>query len=527
MTGVAAPPLDARPQLRLGRSSYPVVLPRLTDTRLHVASVIVSLHVLGQLVLGFRVSVPQILAAILSCALAEMIIAFRRERSIVWPASAMLTGSGVGLILRDASTEAGEHWTFRHWWLFAGIALFSLATKYAIRWRGSHVFNPSNLGLVVAFIVLGSDRIEPLDFWWGPFSVWMLLAYWLIVSGGVLVTERLGLLELAGAFWTTFALCMAALSASGHCITAPWSASAVCGGRFWWTIVTSPELLVFVFFMITDPRTVPSSRVGRVAFGIGVAVVSSLLIAPQTTEFGAKVGLLGGLVVMCAIPPVMQVLGVPSAWERSRLRTAGDRHLIVRSFAGVVVLGLVLPAVAAAGAPARSAVSAAVIEPRPDPREYVFDVDEARLGVITVDPEVEVLDPDLVGPGSRLAAIELLRGLDVEVLAFERGDATVLSAVDHGGRLVEMRDRLARYQPGDTIPSDHRFDTMELSVVRSRGQGGLRLAITGRGSIEERVLDESGGILARHRAGFSAQFVLRAGDDGRWFIVEERAQEDG
>ena len=114
-----------------------------------------------------------------------------------------------------------------------------VATKYVIRWRGSQVFNPSNLGLVIAFVVLGGDRIEPLDFWWGPFSVWMLLAYWLIGAGGVLVTERLGLLELAGAFWITFALCMAAPSASGHCITAPWSASAVCDERFWWVIVVA------------------------------------------------------------------------------------------------------------------------------------------------------------------------------------------------------------------------------------------------------------------------------------------------
>ena len=54
------------------------------------------------------------------------------------------------------------------WYVFSGVAAFSLLTKYAIRYRGSHVFNPSNVGLVVTFLVFGSTRVEPLDFWWAP-----------------------------------------------------------------------------------------------------------------------------------------------------------------------------------------------------------------------------------------------------------------------------------------------------------------------------------------------------------------------
>ncbi len=56
------------------------------------------------------------------------------------------------------------------------MAGLSLLSKYVIRYRGNHVFNPSNIGLVLAFIVLGSTRVEPLDFWWGPFDVWLLAA---------------------------------------------------------------------------------------------------------------------------------------------------------------------------------------------------------------------------------------------------------------------------------------------------------------------------------------------------------------
>ena len=96
--------------LTLGGTAYPVLLPKARDPRLHVAAVIVTIHVLGQLGLGFQVSVPQILAAILTTFIG-VAIAFRRTRSFMWPASAMLTGSGVALILRVPGTPPDEQWS--------------------------------------------------------------------------------------------------------------------------------------------------------------------------------------------------------------------------------------------------------------------------------------------------------------------------------------------------------------------------------------------------------------------------------
>ena len=68
----------------------------------------------------------------------------------------MLTGSGVALILRVVGTPPDQPWNTDDWYVFAGVAGLSLLTKYVIKYRGSHVFNPSNIGLVVAFVVLGS-----------------------------------------------------------------------------------------------------------------------------------------------------------------------------------------------------------------------------------------------------------------------------------------------------------------------------------------------------------------------------------
>ena len=294
--------------LTFGGTSYPLVLPSIRDPRLHVASVIITIHVLGQVGLHFRVSVPQILAAILTCAILEVAITFRQSRAFVWPASAMLTGSGVALILRVVGTPPDDPWNTYAWYVFAGVAGLSLLSKYVIRYRGSHVFNPSNIGLVVAFVVLGSSRVEPLDFWWGPLDGWMLAAYAVIIAGGLLITRRLHLLALAATFWVSLSVGVGVLAESGHCMATNWAFAPVCGVDFWRVIVTSPEVLIFLFFMITDPKTVPAGRVGRIVFGLLVAVASTLLIAPQTNEFGTKVGLLAGLVVVCAARPLLDRL---------------------------------------------------------------------------------------------------------------------------------------------------------------------------------------------------------------------------
>ena len=88
-----------------------------------------------------------------------------------------------------------------------------------------------------------------------------------------------------------------------------------------------------------------------------------------------------------------------------------------------------------------------------------------------------------------------------------------------------MTERVQSYRPGDPIPANHRFDDLRLTLVRSRGQGGLRLALAGHGRFDERVVGEQG-IMVERTVEFAAEFVLRPGEDGRWFIVEVRSQEE-
>ncbi len=285
--------------LELRGTSYPVLLPKLRDPRLHLAATITALQVIGQVGFHFRVSIAQILLSLGTSALLEIAIAFRRQKVILWPASAMLTGNGVAFVLRVPGTQHGDWWSLRGWWIFVGAAAVSLLSKHVIRWRGEHIFNPSNIGLVICFLALGRGRADPLDFWWGPMSWWLVLALAVIVAGGLAILAQIALLRVAVSFWIAFALGIGGLALTGHAMTARWHLGPIQGFSFWWVLVTSPEVLVFLFFMITDPKTAPQGPRARVVYGVVLGVLASLLIAPTTTEFAAKVALLGALSIVC------------------------------------------------------------------------------------------------------------------------------------------------------------------------------------------------------------------------------------
>src|SRR6478609_5148806 len=234
------------PSLTFRGRAYPVLLPKLQDPRLHLAAVILSLQALGQIAFDFRVSIAQILISLATCAVIESGIAFFRQHLIMWPASALITGNGVW-------------WSMNGWWIYVGTAAVSILSKHVIKLGGRHIFNPSNFGLVLCFLVLGERRAEPLELWWGPMDAGVVVALAIIVGGGVAILTRLQLLPVAVAFWVTFAAGLALLTVTGHAMSARWHIGPVTDAYFWWVLVTSPEILVFLFFMISDPKTIPES----------------------------------------------------------------------------------------------------------------------------------------------------------------------------------------------------------------------------------------------------------------------------
>jgi Na+-translocating ferredoxin:NAD+ oxidoreductase RnfD subunit len=530
MTPATAPPRGPARTVTVGASAYPLVLPNIRDPRLHVAAVIITIHVLGQVALHFRVSIPQILAAILTTAIIEVVLTFRSSRAFVWPASAMLTGSGVALILRVVGTPPDDPWNTYAWYVFAGVAAFSLLTKYVIRYRGSHVFNPSNIGLVVAFVVLGSTRVEPLDFWWGPLTPAMLVAYAVILAGGLLITRRLRLLALAATFWVALSIGLGILAASGHCMTTNWAFAPVCGFDFWRVIVTSPEVLIFLFFMITDPKTVPAGQIGRIVFGLLVAATSTLLMAPQTNEFGTKVALLAGLVVVCAARPVLDRLLPDPRSDADHVGRFARRWVgigepatgagrgaarIALAVVGVLVIGV---GIVAAGTPARGLVL-------PDTTEMLdgvpHQVDPTTFPVITIAQDVADYDHTIDAAGAQQILLTLAENLELENQALLRSDATLLTAVDHGDRLEEMRTRLEQAKTtGRTTVQHYAFDDVDVTLIVPFGvQTGTSLGFASRGTLTEETYDANGALLDRTTVPFDQTFAVRRATGGRWLNV--------
>jgi Na+-translocating ferredoxin:NAD+ oxidoreductase RnfD subunit len=261
-----------------------------------------TLQVLGQTVLGFRLSIAQILVCLAVGALIEFVVGFFNDKVIMWPASGLLTGNSTAFILRVPGTLHGSWWSLHGVWIFIGVVAISMASKYLIRWKGRHIFNPSNLGLVIAFVALGPRFTEPQDLWWIPMGPWMIVTYAILIGGGLWIGWELKLLGLEIGYMAAFAafVALALVPVPDHCMIASWHVTPLCGWDLWQVLVTSPEVLIFALFMVPDPRTVPDGQAARFVFGVIVALLSVLLLGPTTLEFWTKTAILASLVIACA-----------------------------------------------------------------------------------------------------------------------------------------------------------------------------------------------------------------------------------
>lgn len=305
-TAAPPPPAPGGRSIVVRGQRIPVVLPNRRDPRLHLSVVVMTLQVLGQTVLDFKVSIAQILVTLGFCALVEVAVTFRREARLVWPASALLTGNGVAFILRTTGTEHGDWWSLNgiHYFLLA--ALLALLSKYLIRPGGRHLFNPANVGLVWCLLVIGPSQVFPQYLWWGPSIPGQTLAYAVIAVGAWWILRKVRMLEMAGAFLVTFAVLIGLFALAGNSFVAIWQQGPISGLSYWANIALSPELLIFVCFMMSDPQTAPKARAGRIVYGAATAGVAAALTSFQTTEFGIKLAILSSLTVVCALVPLIE-----------------------------------------------------------------------------------------------------------------------------------------------------------------------------------------------------------------------------
>jgi hypothetical protein len=169
-----------------------------------------------------------------------------------WPhlASAYISGISVGILVKSPEL-----------WPFVTCALITIVSKYALRVRGRHLWNPSNFGIAV-LLWLGGERLSSLSVQSGN-DFWPVLLIWAL---GGLILYKLRRLHIPLAFLAAFL----PLVYVRHMVT---------GRPFLAELgpVTWPMFQLYIFFMITDPRTTTKARWSQCAVAVLVAVMDTVL----------------------------------------------------------------------------------------------------------------------------------------------------------------------------------------------------------------------------------------------------------
>jgi hypothetical protein len=211
-----------------------------------ITGILISAHLSFGILEGYSRTGVAIVVAIA----AEMIMG--RLTYGRWPhlASAYITGISVGILVRSPFL-----------WPYALASLISIATKYVLRFRGRHLWNPSNFG-VSAVLYLAPATVSLLSIQWGN-TVWPMAVIWLL---GTVIVWRVGRLHISAAYVVSFLLFSVVRSAlTGN----PWPASVAP--------ITGPMYQLFIFFMVTDPKTTVRPWWAQILVVFVVAFVEMLL----------------------------------------------------------------------------------------------------------------------------------------------------------------------------------------------------------------------------------------------------------
>ncbi len=166
--------------------------------------------------------------------------------------SVLISSFGLSLLLKTNDLSVA---------VFA--AVVSIASKYIIRINGRHIFNPSALGIVLSIWLTGNAWVSPGQ--WGSNAV----LFFGVLCLGFIVTTRVQKLDTSLAFLGTFA----GLVFARQIIYLDWPMDHFIQS------VSTGSLLIFSFFMITDPKTIPGHKMVRILWSAAVAAVVFYLSA--------------------------------------------------------------------------------------------------------------------------------------------------------------------------------------------------------------------------------------------------------
>jgi Na+-transporting NADH:ubiquinone oxidoreductase subunit NqrB len=245
------------------------------DARLFQIAALISLLLLSNLWSDFGSGPLALAGTAAGCLLTYNGLAWLTGKPLDWRSS-LITACSLALLMRAPAP----------WWfvLAGGLAM---ASKLFLKWRGKHVFNPANIALVA--LLLGTDAVWISPGQWGQVA-WIA---GVMIALAALVLSRAGRLDMALSFAAAYALCLFGRAAwLGDPMAIPLHQ------------LQSGSLIVFTAFMITDPRSTPDRRLGRVIFAGAVALMA-LVLQVRFQLTGAP---LYALALLAPLTPILDTL---------------------------------------------------------------------------------------------------------------------------------------------------------------------------------------------------------------------------
>lgn len=209
----------------------------------------------GQLSFGILESYERTLLAIATSIAVELILGRIFLGKWLNLASAYITGISVGILVRSPA-----------FWPYAIGAALAVTSKYALRFKGRHLFNPSNFGISVILFLLPTS-VAMLSIQWGN-NVWSMAVIWVL---GSVIIWRLRRFHICATYAISF-LILAVIRA--WMIHEPWLSEIAP--------ITGPEYQLFIFFMITDPKTTVRSKKGQCIVAFLVALLEMFFRLDQS-----------------------------------------------------------------------------------------------------------------------------------------------------------------------------------------------------------------------------------------------------
>ena len=213
--------------------------------------------IVGHLFYGILESYERTALAIVCALITELVLGRIFFGKWLNLSSAYISGISVGILLRSPA-----------FWPYALCSVLSIMSKYVLRVKGRHLWNPSNFGICV-LLFLAPETVAALSVQWGNFK-WPLLVIWIL---GSIIIYRAKRIHISAAYVASF-LAFAFLRSwiTGD----PWLAEMAP--------ITGPMYQLFVFFMITDPKTTVKSKTWQCVVVVVVAFVEMLFRLNQVVH---------------------------------------------------------------------------------------------------------------------------------------------------------------------------------------------------------------------------------------------------